>query len=64
MTVTVSSDVRRKKAVVGLVAIALLLLFTVLALMGILSALEWIIADIIVAAVANIILRRIGRPKL
>jgi hypothetical protein len=56
-----SGSVRRKKNAVGVVAIALLLAFTVLAFAGVLSFIEWIIADLIVAVVANLILRTIGR---
>jgi hypothetical protein len=56
-----SVSVRRKKNMVGVVAIALLLVFTVLAFARILSFIEWIIADLIVAVVANLILRTIGR---
>jgi hypothetical protein len=56
-------ELRRKKNIVGIVAIVLLVVFTFLALFGILSGWGWVIADLIVAAVANLILRRIGRPK-
>jgi hypothetical protein len=56
-------SVRRKKNIVGLTAIGLLLVLTVLAVMGIITAFVWIIADLIVALVANIVLRRIGKPK-
>ncbi|MCW4046519.1 MAG: hypothetical protein NWE99_03020 [Candidatus Bathyarchaeota archaeon] len=52
---------RRKKNAVGVIAIALLLVFTVLAFVDVLSFIEWIIADLIVAVVANLILRRVGR---
>ncbi len=54
---------QRKKRIVGIVAIALLLLFTILAIVRVLSVLEWIIADLIVAAVANLILKEIGRDR-
>lgn len=57
------AELRRKKNIVGIVAIVLLVVFTFLALLGILSGWGWVIADLIVAAVANLILRRIGRPK-
>jgi len=46
-----------------MVAIALLLLFTVLGVIGFMSVLEWIIADLIVAVVANLILKSIGRER-
>jgi hypothetical protein len=55
------SAARRKKRVVGAVAVALLLMFTVLAFIRIFSLIEWLLADAVVALVANLILRRIGR---
>lgn len=58
-----TADIIRKKNVVGVIAIALLIVFTILAIFGILSVWGWIIADLIVAFVANVILRRIGRPR-
>ena len=58
---SVSPGVRKKKAAVGAVGIAFLLLFTVLAFMGVFSFVEWLIADVVVALVANLILRRVGR---
>ncbi len=57
-----AAEVRKKKNIVGIIAIALLLLFTILTLTGIITALEWIIADLVVAVIANLILRRIGKP--
>jgi hypothetical protein len=51
---------RRKKRVVGAVAVALLLLFTVLAFVKVFSLIEWLIGDVAVAFVANLILRRVG----
>ena len=53
--------VRRKKRIVGAVAVALLLLFTVLAFIKVFSLIEWLIGDAAVALVANLILRRVGR---
>jgi uncharacterized membrane protein len=55
---------RNKKRAVGAVAIALLLLFTVLAILGYIPLLLWIAADLVVAAVANLLFRRIGRAPL
>jgi len=52
---------RGEKRVVGAVAVALLLLFTVLAFIRVFSLLEWLIADVAVALVANLIFRTIGR---
>ena len=56
--------IRRKKRIIGVVAIALLLAFTVLALVGYISFLVWIVADLVVAGVANLLLRRVGRVPL
>ncbi len=53
--------VKRKKNQIGVIAIALLLLFTVLAIFGVISFLIWILADLGVALVANVLLRRVGR---
>ncbi len=58
------AEIRRKKRIVGAVAIALLILFTILALTGIITSFEWLIADLIVALIANLIFRSIGKPKL
>ena len=56
-----SFGVRKTKRIVGAIAIVLLLLFTVLALLGVFSLVEWLIADIVVALMANLILKRVGR---
>ena len=55
---------RRRKRTIGLIAIALLLLFTVLALLGFISLIVWVLADLAVALIANLLLRRIGRVNL
>jgi hypothetical protein len=52
---------RTRKRLVGVIAIAVILAFTVLAFAGIFSFLEWIIGDLVVALIANLILRRIGK---
>ncbi len=52
--------IRRKRAI-GAIAIALLLLFTILAIAGLISFILWIAADLVVALIANLLLRRIGR---
>ncbi len=59
-----SDEIRRKKNIVGIVAIVLLLVITVVSIAFSLSFLVWILADVVVALVANIILRRIGRQQL
>jgi hypothetical protein len=55
------ASARRTRRAVGAVAIALLLLFTVLAFIRIFSLLEWLIGDVAVALVANLIFRWVGR---
>jgi hypothetical protein len=55
------ASARRMKRAVGVVAIALLLLFTVLAFIRVFSLLDWLIGDVAVALVANLILSRVGR---
>jgi hypothetical protein len=56
-------SVRKTKNTVGIIAIVLLMLFTVLALLRFISSTVWIIADVIVAVVANIIFRTAGRQR-
>ncbi len=56
--------VRQKKRIVGVIAIALLLLFTVLAILGYLSFIVWVLLDLVVAGIANLLFRRIGRVPL
>ena len=56
-------SVRKTKNKVGIIAIVLLMLFTVLALLGFISSTAWIIADVIVALVANVIFRIMGRQR-
>jgi hypothetical protein len=62
-------DLKREKAakqkkVVGAIAVALLILFTVLAFLTLIDGLVWIIAAVVVAGVANLLFRRIGREPL
>ena len=59
-----SQKTRNKKRAVGAVAIALLLVFTVLAILGYINFLVWVIADLVVAGIANLLFRRIGRRPL
>jgi hypothetical protein len=61
---SLSPESRRKKRTIGIVAIALILLFTVLAIAGIISFIVWIIGDLVVALIANLLLRRAGRVNL
>ncbi len=59
-----SDKTRNKKRAIGAIAIVLLLLFTVLAFLGYIPFLVWIIADLVVAGIANLLLRRVGRVNL
>lgn len=56
--------IRRRKRTIGIIAIALLMLFTVLALSQVISLIFWLLADLAVAAIANLLLRRVGRVNL
>jgi hypothetical protein len=59
-----SPEIRRKKRMIGIIAIALLLLFTVLAIARVISFIAWIIGDLVVALIANLLLKKIGRVNL
>jgi hypothetical protein len=56
---SVSPETRRKKRIIGIIAITLLLLLTVLAIAGKISLIVWIFGDLVVALIANLLLRRI-----
>lgn len=59
-----SEKIRQRKRVIGIIAIAMLLLFTVLAILQLISFIIWVFADLIVAAIANLLLKRAGRVNL
>ena len=66
-TTNLTTDkVRRNKRIIGVVAISFLIFFTILALppLNLLSLIDWIIADLAVALIANMLLRRVGRVNL
>ena len=56
--------IRQRKRTIGAIAIILLLTITVLAIFLHISFLVWVVADLAVAAVANLLLRRVGRMPL
>ena len=58
-----SGGVRKTKLAVGAIAIAFLLLFLILGIIGVFSFEEWVIADVLVALVGNLILRTVGRQR-
>jgi ribosomal protein L40E len=51
--------IRQRKRAIGIVAIVLLLVITVLAILLHTSFIVWVLADLIVAGVANLLLRRV-----
>jgi len=51
----------KNRKIVGAIAVVLLLLFTALALIGVFSFIEWIIADLVVVLFANLIFRILKR---
>ncbi len=56
--------VRNRKRAIGVIAIAFLIVFTVLAFLGQISFIVWVLADLVVAAVANLLFRRVARRPL
>jgi hypothetical protein len=59
-----NQKIQRQKKIVGAVAISLLILFSVLAFVAEVNWLVWLIADLIVAGVANLLFRRLNREPL
>jgi hypothetical protein len=59
-----NSTVIRTKRLIGAVAVALLLVFTVLAFLGYLPFLLWIALALMTWGAANLLLRRVGRKPL
>jgi hypothetical protein len=56
--------IRKRKRAIGIVAVILLLVITVVAILLKTSFIIWVLADLIVAGVANLLLRRVGRRPL
>ncbi len=56
--------IKKQKQIIGAVAITLLIIITVLALVYRVNFVVWVILDLIVAGIANLLLRRIGRTPL
>jgi hypothetical protein len=56
--------IRNKKRTIGAIAVTLLLIFTALFLLGYISSIVWVLADLFVAAIANVLLRRVGRRPI
>ena len=56
--------INQRKRTIGIIAITLLLVITGLAILMHISFLVWVVADLVVAAVANLLLRRVGKTRL
>jgi hypothetical protein len=56
--------INQRKRTIGVIAITLLLVITGLAILMHISFLVWVVADLVVAAVANLLLRRVGKTQL
>lgn len=54
-------DKRQIRRLVGGIAVGLLIVFTILSFLLIINLLEWIIGDVLVVVVANLIFRRLRR---
>jgi hypothetical protein len=56
--------INQRKRTIGVIAITLLLVITGLAILMHISFLVWVVADLVVAAVANLLLRKVGKTPL
>jgi len=52
---------QRQKRTIGIIAVTLLLIITALAIFLHIDFIIWVLADLVVAGVANLLLRRVGR---
>ena len=59
-----SDKIRQRKRAIGIVAVVLLLVITVLAILLHISFIVWVLADLVVAGIANLLLRRVGSRPL
>jgi len=55
-----SREATQRKRIIGIVAVALIVIVTIFAILGRLTFIEWILADVVIAAVANILFRKFG----
>jgi hypothetical protein len=56
--------IQKQKQIIGAIAIILLIIITTLALVYRINFIVWVILDLIVAGVANLLLKRIGRTPI
>jgi hypothetical protein len=59
-----AEKVRKQKRLIGIVAVALLLIVTVIAIAARLNFIVRVLIDLVIAGVANLLLRRVGRVPL
>jgi len=59
--ISLDAAVKKKKNRIGIIAIALLILVTVLAVIGYINFIQWIVVDLAIALIANLLLRRVGK---
>jgi hypothetical protein len=59
-----TEKINQRKRTIGVIAITLLLVITGLAILMHISFLVWVVADLVVAAVANLLLKRVGKTPL
>lgn len=59
-----AEKVRKQKRLIGIVAVTLLLIVTVLAIYFHVNFIIWVLIDLVIAGVANLLLRRAGRVPL
>ncbi|MCL2359176.1 MAG: hypothetical protein LBH74_07285 [Nitrososphaerota archaeon] len=53
----------QQKRIVGGVAVTLILIVTIFAILGYITFIEWILADLIIAGIANLLFRKISKPQ-
>jgi lysylphosphatidylglycerol synthetase-like protein (DUF2156 family) len=56
--------VQKQKKIIGVVSIILMLIVTVFAIMRVIDIIVWILLDLAIFAVANLLLRRVGKVPL
>jgi len=55
-----SREATQRKRIIGIVAVALIVIVTIFAILGRLTFIEWILADVVIAAISNILFRKFG----
>ncbi|MCL2257137.1 MAG: hypothetical protein FWC14_02900 [Candidatus Bathyarchaeota archaeon] len=56
--------VQKQKKIIGIVSIVLILIVTILSMIFHLNIITWILLDLVIFAVANLLLRRVGKTPL